>query len=151
MQGNLNYRIYSIKRPGRLLNFWTLRVGAYSRWALIRGWALIKFSPFSAVVSLFCNKTINNKKPCGLYNRPCDVFALYFSPFTRSSTIINLPSPSLFAAGLTCRLKYRLFTVSFSLVCLSRVRPCTLENSAAGQGGGEWRDWDDTGLNTRWK
>ena len=25
------YRIYSIKRPGHLLNFWTLRVGAYSR------------------------------------------------------------------------------------------------------------------------
>ena len=25
------YRIYSINRPGRLLNFWTLRVGAYSR------------------------------------------------------------------------------------------------------------------------
>ena len=23
-------------------------MGAYSRWALIRGWALIKFSPFSA-------------------------------------------------------------------------------------------------------
>ncbi len=42
------YRIYSIKRPGRLLNFWTSRVGAYSRWALIRGWALIKFSPFVA-------------------------------------------------------------------------------------------------------
>ena len=54
------YRIYSINRPGRLLNFWTLGVGAYSRWALIRGWALIKFSPFSAsVVCLFCNKTIN--------------------------------------------------------------------------------------------
>ena len=35
------YRIYSIKRPGRLFNFWTFRVGAYS-W-----WALIKFSPFS--------------------------------------------------------------------------------------------------------
>ena len=31
------YRIYSINRPGRLLNFWTLRVGAYSKWALIRG------------------------------------------------------------------------------------------------------------------
>ena len=56
----LNYRIYSLNRPGRLLNFWTLRVGAYSRWALIRGWALIKFSPFSASeVCLFCNKTIN--------------------------------------------------------------------------------------------
>ena len=55
-----SYRIYSINRPGRLLNFWTLRVGAYLRWALIRGWALIKFSTFSAsVVRLFCNKTIN--------------------------------------------------------------------------------------------
>ena len=27
----LNYRIYSINRPGCLLNFRTLRVGAYSR------------------------------------------------------------------------------------------------------------------------
>ena len=43
-----NYRIYSIKHPGRLLNFWTLGVGTYSRWVLIRGWALIKCSPFSA-------------------------------------------------------------------------------------------------------
>ena len=54
------YRIYSINRPGRLSNFWTLRVDAYSRWALIHGWALIKFSPFSASeLCLFCNKTIN--------------------------------------------------------------------------------------------
>ena len=54
------YRIYSINCPGRLLNFWALRVGADSRWALIRGWVLIKFSPFSASeVCLFCNKTIN--------------------------------------------------------------------------------------------
>ena len=45
------YRIYSINHPGhgRLLNFWTLRVGAYSRWALIRGWVLIKFSQFQKV------------------------------------------------------------------------------------------------------
>ena len=60
----VSYRIYSINRLGRLLNFCTLRVGANSRWALIRGWALIKFSTFSArVVCLFCNKTItgNNK------------------------------------------------------------------------------------------
>ena len=50
----LVYRIYSINRPGRLLNFWILRVGAYLRWALI------KFSPSSASeVCLFCNKTIN--------------------------------------------------------------------------------------------
>ena len=35
-------------------------MGAYSRWALIRGWALIKFSPFStSVVCIFCNKTVN--------------------------------------------------------------------------------------------
>ena len=55
-----DYRIYSINRPGRLLNFWTLRVGAYSRWALIRGWALIEFSTFSAsLVCVFSNKTIN--------------------------------------------------------------------------------------------
>ena len=54
------YRIYSINRPGRLLNFWTSRVGAYSSWAPIRGWVLIKFSTFSvSVVYVFCNKTIN--------------------------------------------------------------------------------------------
>ena len=41
------YRIYSINRPGRLLNFWTLRVGTYWRWALIRGWALINFFSLS--------------------------------------------------------------------------------------------------------
>ena len=42
------------------INFWTLRVGTNSRWALIRGWVLIKFSPFStSLVCLFCNKAIN--------------------------------------------------------------------------------------------
>ena len=56
--------LYSISHLGRLLNFWTLRVGAYWKYALIRGWALMKFSPFSeSVMSLFGNKTIigNNK------------------------------------------------------------------------------------------
>ena len=33
---------------GAYQNFWTLRVGAYSRCALIRGWALIQFSPILA-------------------------------------------------------------------------------------------------------
>ena len=51
------YRIYLINRPGRLLNSWTLRAGVYVRWALIRGWALIKIS--ASVVCLFCDKTIN--------------------------------------------------------------------------------------------
>ena len=60
-----NYRIYSINHPGRLLHFWTLRVSGYSRWALIRGWALIKCSPFSASeVCFFCNKTINGNNKC---------------------------------------------------------------------------------------
>ena len=54
------YRIYWIHRPRRVLNFWTMRVCAYSRWALIRGWVLIKFSTFWAiVVCLFGSKTIN--------------------------------------------------------------------------------------------
>ena len=29
---------------GRLLTFSTFRMGAYSRWALIRGWALIRIN-----------------------------------------------------------------------------------------------------------
>ena len=37
---NNAYRIYSINRPRRLLNFWTLRVGTYSRWALINFFCL---------------------------------------------------------------------------------------------------------------
>ena len=32
------------RAPGRLLNFWTLRVGTYSRWAQIRGWTLIRIN-----------------------------------------------------------------------------------------------------------
>ena len=36
------HRIYSIRRPGRLLNFWALRVGGFSRRALT------KFLLFSA-------------------------------------------------------------------------------------------------------
>ena len=51
------YRIYLIKSPRRLLNSWTLRVGVYVRWVLIRGWALIKIS--ASVLCLFCHKTIN--------------------------------------------------------------------------------------------
>ena len=49
-------------------------MGAYSRWALIPGWALIKFSPFSASeVCLFCNKTINVKNKMQRYNSKVSV------------------------------------------------------------------------------
>ena len=60
----------TINRPGRFSHFWTLKVSAYSRWALIRGWALIKFSTFSAsVVCLFCNKTINGNNKARRCNK----------------------------------------------------------------------------------
>ena len=37
-------------------------MGAYSRLVLIQGWALVKFSPFSAsVVCLFCSKNETKK------------------------------------------------------------------------------------------
>ena len=42
--------LYSIQRPESLINFWTLRVGTYLRWALV------KFSQFTAIVIIFCNK-----------------------------------------------------------------------------------------------
>ena len=41
--------LFDLNRPGGLLNFWTLRVGPYSGWALIRGWVLIKFHYFQQV------------------------------------------------------------------------------------------------------
>ena len=41
------FRANVLKRPGRLFNFWTFRVGAYSRWALI------KVSPFSVTSENF--------------------------------------------------------------------------------------------------
>ena len=47
------YRIYLINHPGRLFNFGPIRVGAYSRWVLIRGWALIIFPTFSASEDTF--------------------------------------------------------------------------------------------------
>ena len=35
-------------------------MGTYSRWVLIQGWALIKFSPFSTTeVHIFCKKMVN--------------------------------------------------------------------------------------------
>ena len=40
---------------GRLLTFSAFRMGAYSRWALIRGWALIRINTvFLFFLPLFC-------------------------------------------------------------------------------------------------
>ena len=46
---------------GRLLTFSVFSMGAYSRWALIRGWALIRINTvfiFSAF--LYINKTLTS-------------------------------------------------------------------------------------------
>ena len=40
------------RRGGRLLTFSAFRMGAYSRWALIRGWALIRIN------TVFKNKNL---------------------------------------------------------------------------------------------
>ena len=73
------YRIYSIDRPGRLLNFFNLdggrlfQVCAYSRQVAYSIFLL--FSSFSAsLVCLFCEKTINGKnktRRCNKDSRFC--------------------------------------------------------------------------------
>ena len=55
IEGRLSYEEMVFIRLTVLGAYWIL--GPWE-WALIRGWALIKFSPFSAsLVCLFCNKT----------------------------------------------------------------------------------------------
>ena len=41
---------------GRLLTFSAFRMGAYSRWALIRGWALIRINTVSNSMLLLLKK-----------------------------------------------------------------------------------------------
>ena len=43
---------------GRLLTFSAFRMGAYSRWALIRGWALIRINTVIDVKSKYCTLLI---------------------------------------------------------------------------------------------
>ena len=38
---------------GRLLTFSALRMGAYSRWALIRGWALIRINTVGPYIFVY--------------------------------------------------------------------------------------------------
>ena len=38
---------------GRLLTFSAFRMGAYSRWALIQGWALIRINTVSFIIPKF--------------------------------------------------------------------------------------------------
>ena len=96
------YRIYSINHPGRLLNFWTLRVDAYSRWALIQGWALIKFSPFSASeVCLFCNKTINANNKTRRSNKARFLYNTLKKTPSSGKCLIRIYSPKWVGWGWT--------------------------------------------------
>ena len=44
LRGREVWRGGRLFEAGRLLNFSAFRMGAYSRWALIRGWALIRIN-----------------------------------------------------------------------------------------------------------
>ena len=48
----LEFQVFEYQMK-HLISCLTLRVGPYSRWAFIRGWALIKFLPFSASVLVY--------------------------------------------------------------------------------------------------
>ena len=102
---------------GRSLNFWTLRVGAYSRWARFRGQAgrLSNFRHSQQVLSLFCNKTINNNKTSLRswmeYCRACEANARQWRrsrQFSRQSRKIQSGS---FPFSSRLRRPYSLFTV----------------------------------------
>ena len=49
--------------PGRLLTFSAFRMGAYSRWALIRGYALIRINTVSRINKLSVG--IRGRVGCG--------------------------------------------------------------------------------------
>ena len=61
---------------GRLLNFSAFRMGAYSRWALIRGWALIRINTVSDLD--FFQQIKNHGRPVqNLMNKALRMSVLY--------------------------------------------------------------------------
>ena len=53
---------------GRLLTYSAFRMGAYSRWALIRGWALIRINTVGCIYSLYglsCSHCLNGHETIG--------------------------------------------------------------------------------------
>ena len=59
---------------GRLLTFSAFRMGAYSRWALIRGWALIR---------------INTVSPSAKDSQPSNTLLAYFVRFNYKTDLIH--------------------------------------------------------------
>ena len=58
---------------GRLLNFSTFRVGAYSRWALIRGWALNRINTVFAMRKFGANLLFRLGKSLSTGEQPTSV------------------------------------------------------------------------------
>ena len=50
---------------GSLLTFSAFRIGAYSRWVLIRGWALIRINPDRVLRSIALLITLHQFAPTG--------------------------------------------------------------------------------------
>ena len=49
-----------------MIFFWTLRVAAFSRWALIRGWALVYFKIFTVFSYRFSINKTKKKAHCSI-------------------------------------------------------------------------------------
>ena len=73
-------------------------MGAYLRWVLIQGWALIKFSPFLAsVVCIFCKKTVNGNNKTRRCNKA--IFLQNTLKKTLSSGKSQISTYSFFLGG----------------------------------------------------
>ena len=73
-------------------------MGAYLRWVLIQGWALIKFSPFStSVVCIFCKKTVNGNNKTRRCNKA--IFLQNTLKKTLSSGKSQISTYSFFLGG----------------------------------------------------
>ena len=73
--GGGGWRLFEARR---LLTFSAFRKGAYSRWALIRGWALIRINTVNHLrkADIFLNNNNNNNNNNGLLTDP-QIFSCY--------------------------------------------------------------------------
>ena len=55
-------RGWRLFKAERLLTFSAFRMGAYSRWALIRGWALIPINTVSIYLSIYLSRNAYNDR-----------------------------------------------------------------------------------------
>ena len=60
-KSEVRIRLTSLFKAGRLLTFSAFRMGAYSRWALIRGWALIRINTVTYFTSSLRGRRLKGK------------------------------------------------------------------------------------------